>query len=57
MDLCGTSPPHWLALDLGGNRTVNGFIIRLPGRREPTTTMLSTIDQRPGRWKGLNVEV
>lgn len=24
----GTSPVHWLALDLGGMRTVNGFIIR-----------------------------
>jgi len=24
----GTSPPHWLALDLGGQRVVNGFIIR-----------------------------
>jgi len=33
-----TAPPHWLALDLRGNRTVNGYIIRLAGAAgEPTT--------------------
>ncbi|MGQ9651519.1 MAG: discoidin domain-containing protein [Phycisphaerae bacterium] len=33
-----TAPPHWLALDLGGNRTVNGYIIRLAGAAgEPTS--------------------
>ena len=25
---CGTAPPHWLALDLGTNRNVTGFIVR-----------------------------
>jgi hypothetical protein len=25
------TPPHWLALDLGGNKTVNGFIVRHAG--------------------------
>jgi hypothetical protein len=24
----GTAPPHWLALDLGASKTVNGFIVR-----------------------------
>jgi hypothetical protein len=33
-----TGPPHWLALDLRGDRTVNGYIIRLAGAAgEPTT--------------------
>lgn len=27
----GTAPPHYLALDLGTNRTVNGFIVRYAG--------------------------
>ena len=27
----GVAPPHWLALDLGQSRTVNGFIVKLPG--------------------------
>ncbi|MCC6485457.1 MAG: discoidin domain-containing protein [Armatimonadetes bacterium] len=27
----GTSPPHWLVLDLGAMKTVNGFIIRHAG--------------------------
>jgi PKD repeat protein len=26
-----TTPPHWLAVDLGDEVTVNGYIIRLPG--------------------------
>ncbi len=26
-----TAPPHWLALDLGGDRTVNGYVVRLAG--------------------------
>ena len=28
----GNAPPHWLAIDLGTNRTVNGFILRMPGQ-------------------------
>lgn len=24
----GATPPHWLTIDLGGNRTVNGYIVR-----------------------------
>lgn len=33
----GTAPPHWLTLDLGENRTVNGFIVRHAGAAgEPT---------------------
>lgn len=27
----GSNPPHWLVLDLGGNRTVNGYIVRHAG--------------------------
>ncbi len=51
-----TSPPHWLALDLGGNRTVNGFIIRLAGAAgEPTTynaeaMSIQTADSLAGPW-------
>lgn len=34
----GTAPPHWLALDLGGDYVVTGFVVRLPGAAgEPTT--------------------
>lgn len=32
-----TAPPHWLALDLGRNWVVNGFIIRLPGAAGEST--------------------
>jgi|GEM_PF-2228741 len=27
----GNAPPHWLALDLGSNKTVNGFVVRMAG--------------------------
>lgn len=32
-----TPPPHWLAVDLGREMTVNGFILRLPGAAGETT--------------------
>ena len=34
----GNAPPHWLALDLGSSRTVNGFIVRLAGAAGEYTT-------------------
>ncbi len=27
----GSAPPHWLSLDIGGTRTINGFAVVMPG--------------------------
>jgi len=35
----GNAPPHWIAIDLGSDKTVNGFIVRLAGAGGEYTSM------------------
>lgn len=51
-----TAPPHWLALDLGGRYTINGYIIRMPGavpegdRYNAEAIMIQRSDSSLGPW-------